>query len=241
MSHQDTTLRDAIDAYLHASLLLETIVPGCVVDDIDGLRHICFGRPKAGVHHEIIAGDRSLADVVSIVGRHPGIAPVFVSTFAPLRTDRPDTGHETSVSHVVRNTLMTFELPDVAPFADPTLRRLTAIDELRSLARIRGDKVLDVDFFTDAICCFILDIDGDPVSSALLIPSTHGAGVVEHVYTLASYRRRGYGRWLLRALHAEAIRMGLRRIVLGSNDAGLPLYQALGYQALCYQDVFLVG
>lgn len=241
MSDRDTALRDAIEAFLHASILLKTIVPGSVVDEVDGLRHIRFGIPRSGVNHEILADDRPLADLLPIVARRPDIVPAFVSAFAPLGSARPSPDQESGVSQVVRNTLMVFELPDVAPFADPTLKRLTSIDELRSLARVRGDDVLDVEYFTEAIGCYVLDIDGDPVSSALLIPSAHGAAVVEHVFTLAAYRRRGYGRWLLRALHAEAARMGLRRIVLGANDAGLPLYRALGYQSLCVQDIVLVG
>ncbi len=86
-----------------------------------------------------------------------------------------------------------------------------------------------------------VEVDGETVSSALLIPSTHDIAVVEHVHTLPAYRRRGYGRWLMRALHAEAVRLGQHQIVLGSNDAGRPLYTALGYVPLCSQDVYLVG
>ncbi len=188
----------------------------------------------------MIIRDGGLSSALAIVAHHPEFTPAYLAMFTPLGHDAPNRGDD-GPAHVVRNTLMAFQLPDVAPFSDPTLRRLTDVDEMRVLARVRDDRVLDVEHFTDAIGCYVLDIDGDPVSSALLIPSLHDTAVIEHVQTLAAYRRRGYGRWLLRALHAEAARMGMRQTVLGSNAAGLPLYTALGYESLCYQDVYLVG
>jgi GNAT superfamily N-acetyltransferase len=234
-------LHDAIDAYLDASILLEQIVPGCIVDDLDGLRHIHYGRPRGGIHHEMIARDADPASVLSIIERHPEITPAYLSTFTPLENDWQADYDDAGLTRVGRNTLMAYHLPDVAPFADPTLKRLTGADELKTLALVRGDDALDVEHVTDAIGVYALDIDGDPVSSALMIPSRHDIAVIEHVHTLAAYRRRGYGRWLLRALHAEATRMGMQQIVLGSNAAGRPLYDSLGYAPLCYQDVYLVG
>jgi GNAT superfamily N-acetyltransferase len=240
MSAPDSRVSEAIDAYLHATLLLETIIPGSAVDTIDGARHIHYGRPIGGVWHEIVLRDAELAAGLTIVANHPEVAPAYLAIFTSLGNDPPD-GDEAALSHVVRNTLMAFQLPDVAPFSDPSLRRVTDIEELRRLARIRDDAVLTVEHYTDEIGCYVLEIDDDPVSSALLIPSPHETAVIEHVLTLPAYRRRGYGRWLLRALHAEAARLGLRQAVLGSNAAGLPLYTALGYEPLCYVDICLTG
>ncbi len=235
------SLREATDAFIHASVLLEKLVPGCVVDDLDGLQHIHYGRPKVGVHHEIIAGNAAPPDVLPILALHSEIAPAYLTTFTPLDIDRQLLYDAAGLPRVVRNTLMAYQLPDVAPFADPGLKRLTDATELRTLALVRGDNVLDVDHFTDAVRCYALLIDDEPVSSALLIPSLHDIAVIEHVHTLAAYRRRGYGRWLLRALHAEAIRLGTHQIVLGSNAAGRPLYTTLNYHPLCFQDVYVAG
>ena len=59
-----------IDAYLHASILLDRIVPGSVVDDIDSLRHIRYGRPKRGVQHEIIAAGVEPDRVLAVLAAH---------------------------------------------------------------------------------------------------------------------------------------------------------------------------
>lgn len=240
MSAGDARLTEAIDAYLHASILLERIIPGCVVETIDGAQHIHYGRPKLGVEHEVVVRDSGLAAGAAVIAHHQEFTPAYVSIFTPHGEVAPD-GSALNLTHVVRNTLMVFQLPDVAPFGDPSLRRLTDPAELHRLTLIRGDDVLAVEHFTDETACYALEIEDEPVSSALMIPAPHGTAVIEHVLTLASYRRRGYGRWLLRALHGEAARMGMRQTVLGSNTAGLPLYTALGYEPLCYQDVYVFG
>ncbi|HEX5165430.1 MAG TPA: GNAT family N-acetyltransferase [Thermomicrobiales bacterium] len=241
MNTEDFQLPEARDAFLAASILLERIVPGCVVDDLDGLLHIHYGRPKVGIEHEIVADDNDPVRTLAVAAAHPEATPAYLTTFAPLEHALTTAYEDAGLPRVVRNTLMACRLPDVTPFADPSLRRLSDPDDLRSLALVRGDSVLDVEYFTDEIGCYALDIDGELVSSALLIPSAHGFGVIEHVHTLAAYRRRGYGRWLLRALHAEAARMGIHQVVLGSNVAGRPLYTALGYVPLAHQDVYVVG
>jgi GNAT superfamily N-acetyltransferase len=238
MSAHESRISETVDAYLHASILLDRIIPGCVVETIDGMQHIHYGRPKNGVEHEIVARDGGVAAALAVVAHHPEFSPAYIATFTPVGHDAPDVA---GLSHVARNTLMAFRLPDVVPFSDPSLRRVTDVEELRRLARIRDDDVLAVEHVTDEVGCYVLEIDDDPVSSALLIPSPHETAVIEHVLTLPAYRRRGYGRWLLRALHAEAARLGLRQSVLGSNAAGLPLYTALGYEPLCYVDIYLAG
>ena len=239
MTAQDTRLPEAIDAYLHASILLERIIPGSVVETIDGAWHLHYGRPKQGIEHEIVVRNGGLPEGLAIAAHHLEFSPAYIAVFTPLDHDPLD-GTEAGLRHVVRNTLMALQLPDVAPFGDPSLRRMTEPEELRRLARIRDDTVLDVEHFTDDVRCYVLEIDDDPVSSALLIPSPHGTAMIEHVLTLPAYRRRGYGRWLLRALHGEAARLGLRQAVLGSNAAGLPLYTALGYESLCYLDIYVL-
>jgi GNAT superfamily N-acetyltransferase len=241
MIDADATQQTAIDAYLYASILLEEIIPGCVVDDLDGVRHIRYGRPKAGVNHEVIAAGIEPDRVFATIASNPAIAPTYVVTIAPLEGGGESVYERSGFTRVVRNTLMALRLPDVVPFADPTVKRLTDPDELRRLALVRDDNVLDVEHFTDAISCYVLDLDGEPVSSALLVPSLHEMAVIEHVQTLPAYRRRGYGRWLLRAIHAEAARLGMRHVLLGSNEAGRPLYDALGYTPICHIDVYLGG
>jgi hypothetical protein len=42
----------------------------------------------------------------------------------------------------------------------------------------------------------------------------------------------------MRALHRVAAHLGADSVVLSSNAAGQPLYKSLGYELLCYEDVY---
>lgn len=241
MSVHDLALPDAIAAFLDASILLEQIVPGSVVSDLEGLRHIHYGRPRAGVNEEVIADDRDPLEILAVLSRHSEITPLYLSSFPPLTSEQQTVYMAAGYLRFVRNTLMTCRLSQDESQPDANLKRLTDPADLRRLAQIRGDNVLDVDHFTDAVRCYVLDLDGEPVSSALLVPSTHDTALVEYVHTHEAYRRRGYGRWLMRAMHVEAAGLGLGWAVLGANDAGRPLYIALGYVERCYHDIYVVG
>ncbi len=233
--------RRHIDAFLHATTMLEQLIDDCQVQALDGLKHIEYGRPKVGVRHEIVVGNQDPAYVLAVTAAHAEVLPAYLSTFAPLGNDEP-TGYEhNGVPRVVRNTLMTLQLTGDGQPAERQLTRLTDASELRELSISRGDSMLDVDYFTDDILCLVLDVEGEPISSALLIPSIDRFAVIEHVHTLTAHWRRGYGRRLLKALHDEAIYLDAERIVLGSNDAGRLLYDSLGYQPICHQDVYVPG
>ncbi len=66
MVPERTGVHDAIHAFIHASVLLERLVPGCVVDDLDGLRPIRYGRLKVGVQYEILANDSEPGYVLAV-------------------------------------------------------------------------------------------------------------------------------------------------------------------------------
>ncbi|HYI16296.1 MAG TPA: hypothetical protein VEX37_12955, partial [Thermomicrobiales bacterium] len=143
MTELDNSLHDSIDrnlgtsavleSYLHASVLLEQIIPGCVVEEIDGFQHIWYGRPKIHVEHEVVAADGDRAGALEVVSRHPEIVPAYLAVVTRLGSDW-DAHIDPGLSRVSRTTVMSCQLPDVVPFSDPSLRRLTELNDLRMLA-----------------------------------------------------------------------------------------------------------
>ena len=55
---------------------------------------------------------------------------------------------------------------------------------------------------------------------------------VLNVYTREDYRGQGHAKKLLTSLIQEAKHAGVQRLILDYEDAGLPLYQKLGFQIL---------
>lgn len=52
------------------------------------------------------------------------------------------------------------------------------------------------------------------------------------MYTIEKYRRQGHAAVLLNMLFKELKRRGVPKVVPEYTDAGLPLYQALGFKDL---------
>lgn len=239
----DAAARDlahATQAYTEAYLRLEGSIPGFSLAEVDGLRLVHFGRPKAGADHEVIAGTTAPETVLDIVARHPDVADAFISTFTTSEERDEERYREAGYMRVVRNFLMRCHVSmSRTARADDTVVRLATTAQIEQLADLRDDGQILPEYLADpALRCYALVIDDTPSASAMLVADGGDTAVVEYVNTLERYRRRGYGRWLMRMLHREAAQLGAQSVVLSSNATGRPLYEALGYEFLCYEDVY---
>ena len=75
-------------------------------------------------------------------------------------------------------------------------------------------------------CAFLLVVE-KPMSPAFLNGKT---GTVLNVYTLPEERKKGYGKAVMKALLADAQKMGISPVELKSTEAGYPLYVSLGFR-----------
>ena len=91
----------------------------------------------------------------------------------------------------------------------------------------------------DDLVAMVLEIEGNPVSIALLIISKKPAnpgfvdgrvGTIMNVYTVPEYRKRGYSTALLSELINEAKKRQLGLINLLATDKAYHLYKKLGFQ-----------
>jgi ribosomal protein S18 acetylase RimI-like enzyme len=81
--------------------------------------------------------------------------------------------------------------------------------------------------------------DKQPVSIVACVVAAGVIGIYS-LGTLPMHQRRGYGETLLRhALDSNFIRNGSSRTILQSTEAGLPLYQNLGYKSVTKFSVFV--
>jgi len=231
----------ATAAYTAAYLEIERTFPIASVGEVDGLPYIRYHRTKGGVAHEVIAGHTAPETALGILGRHPELADAFLSIFTTSEDGAEQPLNAASYERVVHNFVMRCDVSaEHGGRADASVVRFTKTDQIEQLAALREDDNLRPEYLTNpAVRCYALVIEDIPAASALLISSPgHDIAMIEHVHTLETYRRRGYGRWLMRALHCEAANLGAQAVVLGSNPSGRPLYESLGYEFLCYEDVY---
>jgi GNAT superfamily N-acetyltransferase len=80
-------------------------------------------------------------------------------------------------------------------------------------------------------------LDGTPVGTAGLFCDAGVANIVQ-VCTAPSARRRGVGDAVTRAALLDARTMGYRIAVLRASDAGVPLYERMGFALYCSLDAY---
>jgi GNAT superfamily N-acetyltransferase len=87
---------------------------------------------------------------------------------------------------------------------------------------------------------FLALLDNEPVARAQLVTTNVGIGYIADMFTAPNHRRAGYAGALLRAMHDEAYRLGLRHSVLApslmAHEFGV--YERHGYHA-CIPKVVL--
>jgi GNAT superfamily N-acetyltransferase len=80
-------------------------------------------------------------------------------------------------------------------------------------------------------------LEGEPVATASLFVAAGIAGVY-FVCTTPAFRRRGIGASITYAALEQARPLGLRVAVLGASEAGRPVYERLGFRAICDVHVY---
>ena len=75
-------------------------------------------------------------------------------------------------------------------------------------------------------CAFLIVVE-KPMSPAFMSGRT---GIVLNVYTRPDCRRRGYAKQVMKALLADADKLGLSVVELQATDDGYPLYLSVGFK-----------
>ncbi|MCP5056436.1 MAG: GNAT family N-acetyltransferase [bacterium] len=110
-------------------------------------------------------------------------------------------------------------------FADCLALRLEVfVDEQKVPLEIEEDGL-------DGKSTHFLAMDGDTILGTARLRIVNGDGKAERVAVKAVGRRGGVGRALMRAMEAEASRLGAQRMRLNAQVSAIPFYEALGYTA----------
>ncbi|MGA2038323.1 MAG: GNAT family N-acetyltransferase [Bryobacteraceae bacterium] len=161
---------------------------------------------------------------------------------------------QTFERHGLRHTT---DLPGmVAEKVRPPTRQLPAMEIRRVCDSSTGDdfraigsvcfhvpivwfnEVFDHDAVWERFAGYVGYVDGVPVATTAIVPCGDTIGVY-NVATLPDRRRRGYGEAVMRRALAEAEReRPSRPVVLQSTEAGLRLYERMGFRTVARFSVY---
>jgi ribosomal protein S18 acetylase RimI-like enzyme len=100
------------------------------------------------------------------------------------------------------------------------------------------NEVFDQNSVWERFAAYVGYVDGEPVSTAATVACGDTIGVY-NVATLPDHQRRGYGETVMRQALAEAEReRPSRAVVLQSTEAGLRLYERMGFRTVAHFSVY---
>ena len=216
--------------------------------EIDDRGHMLFTTVPAPVAYFNSAFVRPPADPVACIDQ----ARTFFGernrpfTLRFREPDSPTTTRQCEAAGLVAagtSPLMIAATADIAPPAEPDIRRVDAQtwdDHLSTIAKGFG---IPIELLTGLISSGLLDsdeyagftayVDGKPASTATLFVSDEVAGVY-NVATPEPYRRRGLGEATTSAAVAEGARRGCTLTTLQASEMGYPIYERMGFETVVH-------
>ncbi|RVU25011.1 GNAT family N-acetyltransferase [Sandaracinomonas limnophila] len=91
-----------------------------------------------------------------------------------------------------------------------------------------GSEILADD--STSLNAMIIDAQGDALGVARLHETSPGVGQVRCVAIKTMQQGKGLGKILMNYLENEAIKLGLREIILEARENAVPFYESLGYK-----------
>jgi len=95
----------------------------------------------------------------------------------------------------------------------------------------------EIDEFEQESLHFVLYDDEKPVAAGRLRFIDEGVGKIERICVLPSYRGRGAGRMMMKAIEQHAKTTGASKVKLNAQTHAEPFYQKLGYETV--SDIFM--
>jgi predicted GNAT family N-acyltransferase len=124
--------------------------------------------------------------------------------------------------------------------SDPVIRPVANHEELLAALAVRvavfveeqgGPRDEEPDMWDPGARHFVVMDQGRVVGTARLYYPAFGVGKIGRVALLPSYRRRGWGRALMRTVLEHARALNLAAVVLDAQTAAAPLYESFGFMA----------
>jgi GNAT superfamily N-acetyltransferase len=101
-----------------------------------------------------------------------------------------------------------------------------------------GERIYLETLLDKNIHSFYINSGGEAVGWLQLVTIYPQVGYINQLYVLEAYRKHKLGTTLVRHAHAEALKLGLKKLVLIPSTMAIPLYRRLGYRPLLYFSAF---
>lgn len=203
------------------------------------------GAPIASFQYEFLALSADAQSVMDAVLAYPipDDKHYIIDVFHPSPTDPSLKEQFTKFAHEFVRTgpILGLDLPPKAITIPSNVYKATTIQQAETANHnltTEGERIYVQTLRDKHIHSFYVEHEGEAVGWLQLVNVYPKVGYINQLYVLKNYRQRKYGTALVQRAHAQAIELGLKRMVLIPSDQAMHLYRRLGYKPLLYFSAF---
>ena len=203
------------------------------------------GAPIASHQYEFLALSADAQSVMDAVLSYPipDDKHYIIDVFHPAPSDPALKEQYTKFAHEFARTgpILGLDLPAKATTIPSNVHKAVTIQETETANHnltTEGERIYVQTLRDEHIHSFYVEHEGESVGWLQLVTKYQDVGYINQLHVLKNYRNRKYGTALVQHAHAEAIKLGLKRMVAIPSDEAMHLYRRLGYKPLLYFSAF---
>lgn len=201
--------------------------------------------PIASFHYEFLALSSNAQAVMDAVREYPlpEDRRYVIDVFHPVPSDQTlkDAYSQKDHEFVRTGPILGLDLPPGAGTIPQNIYKATSVYETEAANNSltsEGERIHFETLRDKHIHSFYAKVDGEAVGWIQLVTVYPEVGYINQLYVLEQFRRHKWGTALVQRVHAQAVELGLKRMVLIPSDQAMPLYRRLGYRPLLYFTAF---
>jgi ribosomal protein S18 acetylase RimI-like enzyme len=203
------------------------------------------GAPIASFHYEFLALSADSRAVMDAVREYPvpDEKEYVIDVFHPTPSGQNLKEHYSKVGHEFVRTgpILGLDLSAKVSTIPANVHKATTIQQAEianNNLTTEGERIHVQTLRDKHIHSFYVKVDGEAVGWVQLVTVYPGVGYINQLYVLEEFRKQKLGTMLVQRAHAQAVELGLKRMVLIPSDMAMHLYRRLGYRPLLYFTAF---
>jgi len=201
--------------------------------------------PIASFHYEFLALSADTQAVMDAVREYPlpEEKEYVINVFHPVPSDQEVKDMYSRLDHEFVRTgpILGLNLHAKSGTMPNNVFKATTIQQAESANNnltAEGERIHVQTLRDKHIHSFYAKVDGEAVGWVQLVTVYPDVGYINQLYVLKEFRRQRLGTALVQRAHAQALELGLKRMVLIPSDQAMHLYRRLGYRPLLYFSAF---
>lgn len=203
------------------------------------------GAPIASFHYEFLALSADAPSVIQGIRNYPvrREKQYVLDVFHPEPSDHDLKQQYVSFGYEFVRTgpILGWDVSEQTDTAPTNIYKATTLKqaEIASQSLITEGERIHLETLWDSnIHSYYITENGEAVGWLQLVTVYPEVGYINQLYVLEAYRKRKLGTLLVEYAQTEALRMGLKKVILIPSDMAIPLYRRLGYRPLLYFSAF---